>query len=148
MKKRNLVIAVLIISLIASMTTTAFAASNYCKTGTGNNWTYSTFKVKGDNTVLPKSVTLKQSKAKCNPVAATKKTGMYYQRYQITITNLTDGGTVYKSWDDSSYTITLKKNKTYKITLYAKGVTTGGTIKDKWYTVPRWTADPTRATWK
>lgn len=148
MRKHKMLIVVLVIGLIAAMTTTVCAESNYCKTGTGYNWTYSTFKVRGDSTVLPKYVKLTQSKKKCDPVAASKPTGYYYQRYQITINNLSDGTVSYEAWNDSSHTIYLKKNKTYKITLYAKGVTTGGSVKDKWYETPRWTASPKRATWK
>lgn len=146
--RRSIFSIFLTLVMLVSMTAVVSAESNYCKTGTGANWTYSTFKVKGDNTLLTKKVTLKQSKVKCVPASAVKDTGYYYQRYRVTIRNLTDGTNEYDSWGDSSHTIYLKKNKHYQITLYAKGLSPQGSLKDKWSSTPRWIADPTRATWE
>lgn len=52
--RRSIFSIFLTLVMLVSMTAVVSAESNYCKTGTGANWTYSTFKVKGDNTLLTK----------------------------------------------------------------------------------------------
>ena len=90
------------------------------------------------------SITLSQTKGVCKvnrPIFGTK-TSRVYGDWDIVV-RATDGTHTYKkNWDDGSITLSLKPNKTYKITVTwdetASYISTAGAGKGSFTTLPTW----------